>query len=159
MSARLPSASPVRRLALASHSITPIETAVSTIPTGLGSGASALMSVRADSNATYAARMRKDTPTNRSARRSTRSMPSSSRSPRSSLRKRQMRTTPEMVSTMLSAPKATSAMEPLARPARMATRPSSTFQPTVRYSSSSPRRMSAGRAIEASMHVRYADHE
>ena len=38
MSARLPSASPVSRLARASHSITPIETAVSTMPTGLAIG-------------------------------------------------------------------------------------------------------------------------
>jgi hypothetical protein len=50
-----------------------------------------------------------------------------------------------MTSMLESTPKPTRATLPASRPAPMATKPSMTFQPTVKYSSHSARRCSARR--------------
>src|SRR3990172_9287566 len=95
--------------------------------------------------------MANEMPTRRAARRSTCSMRSSSRSPPVSARRRQTRTDPEMVSTKLSTPKAIRAMLPATTPAPTAMRPSTMFQPTVRYSRRRPRARSWGRVRRAGL--------
>ncbi len=63
-----------------------------------------------------------------------------------SARSRQISTAPEAVSTKLSTPKPSSATLPAASAAASAITPSTTFQPTVRYSSPSARRSSNSRS-------------
>ena len=90
------------------------------------------------SNATHAASRKSESATSLWARWSSRSISSGSRARRSA-RSRQIRMSPEVVSTKLSMPKPSRATLPAASAAATETTPSTMFQPTVRYSSRSPR--------------------
>ncbi len=149
-SARLPIAVAVLRFARASHCMTAIETSASTIPTVLGDGRSRPHNDVTASSPTNAASANSEAPTSLQARRSRRST-SAWDIPPCSAPRRQMRTRPEALSTKLSMPKPRRATLPARRAAHTAMTPSTTFQPTVRYSSRSAWRSFATRPSSATV--------
>ena len=113
--------------------MTPIDNAVSAIPTTEGSGFSRCQNVHSASTAMNAASRNRDTPTSLRALRSRSSISTWFVAFRSAVR-RHRSTAPDELSTKLSMPNPRRATLPAASAARTAMTPSMTFHPTVTYS-------------------------